>query len=298
MDNWSRLLTFLQAEEEHPLTPDTDSEGLTSTYTRTPAPYDKHLSPDLIPLHTKILDTLANRLVENAEAKIKCMQETHKAHPPSQLVTAGLSKPTKVKAEFGITLWYSMRAQMWCSIAAALGLHNGNWDWGMLSYTIDIRPHYALANGALVIDDDVVFNKMTKFFPHSIDDKQRAVGKMLRERTIQNTIISWEFKSLLTGSKEVMESIVRVIQSGSFQWTLYDGEKCERHKQEFPHVGCEASNLVAGLPTSDPHGSDYQDLQEKKAQNIIQQVQSIFAMFQEVGAKILHRSGPRLVSKI
>jgi hypothetical protein len=48
----------------------------------------------------------------------------------------------------------------------------------------------------------------------------------------------------------------------------------------------------------DSQGSDYQDMIEKKAQNIIQQVRSIFAAFQEVGANISPRSGPRLVSKI
>ncbi|KAJ8589411.1 hypothetical protein M405DRAFT_933476 [Rhizopogon salebrosus TDB-379] len=251
MDNWSRLLVFLKAEEEFPLTP--DIEGSASTYTRAPAPYDKHLSSNLTPLHTKILDTLADILVENAEAKIDHMRDAPKTHPPNRLVTAEPSRPTKVKAEFGIAQWYFMRARMWwCQIAAALGLHNGNWDWSMLTYTMDNGPHYALADGALVVDDDTLFDHMTGLFPHSIDDKQRAVWKMLRERTTRNTIISWEFKSLFAGSKEVMESIVRVIHIGSFQWTICNGEECEKHQQESPHLlpGCT----------------------REKAQNIIQQV--------------------------
>jgi hypothetical protein len=267
MDNWSRLLVFLKAEEEFPLTP--DIEGSASTYTRAPAPYDKHLSSNLTPLHTKILDTLADILVENAEAKINHMREAPKAHPPDRLVTAEPSRPTKVKAEFGIAQWYFMRARMWwCQIAAALGLHNGNWDWSMLIYTMDNGPHYALADGALVVDDDTLFDHMTGLFPHSIDDKQRAVWKMLRERTTRNTIISWEFKSLFAGSKEVMESIVRVIHIGSFRWTFCNGEECEKHQQESPHVGCDASNMVVDLLTDsdldDLNGSHYQDAPEKR----------------------------------
>jgi hypothetical protein len=50
--------------------------------------------------------------------------------------------------------------------------------------------------------------------------------------------------------------------------------------------------------TDDSHRSNYQNTPEKKAQDIIQRVQGIFATFQEVGANISLRSGPRLVSKI
>ncbi|KAJ8597084.1 hypothetical protein M405DRAFT_804438 [Rhizopogon salebrosus TDB-379] len=90
---------------------------------------------------------------------------------------------------------------------------------------MDIMPQYALADGAIVVLSDTSFNHLAQELPLSINDEMRAVWKVLRERTVQNTIISWEFKSLFAGSEEVMQSIVRVIRLGVFQW-----EVCEEKK--------------------------------------------------------------------
>jgi hypothetical protein len=315
-DNWSRLLVSLRVDEEFPLTPATTTRtsgtgGSTTTYyTRVP---DKHLSPDLTPLHTEISDSLAGILVANAEAKIKLMQDTHKDHPPDQLVSTERPIPTEVMSKTGVCEWYLTRARTWCRIAAALVLHNGNWDWSMLRYTTDIMPQYALANGEIMVLDDTAFNYLAQEFPLSANDEMRAVWKALRERTGQNTIISWEFKSPFAGSEEVMESIVRIIRLGSFQWEFCEKKNCKEHTQHSPQVGRDAPNLLAGLLSNDlpedddesvparkrrrfitdkeevetrgpdipddSHGSDCQDPLEKEARDIIQQVRSIFATF-------------------
>jgi hypothetical protein len=234
MDNWSKLLVSLRVDEKYPLIPGTG--GSRSKHTGEPAPYDQHLSSDLTPMHTEILDSLAGILVEKAEAKIKLMQDAHKDQPPDELVITKRPKPVEVMAETGVCLWYYDRAKAWCQIAAALRLHDGNWDWSMLQYTMDLIPHYVQADGAIVVLGDAIFNHEAQEFPLSTSDEMRAVWKVLHERTVQDTIISWEFKSLFAGSRDVMESIVRVIRLGSFQWKFCQKKKCKNHELYSPHA--------------------------------------------------------------
>jgi hypothetical protein len=150
MDNWTRLLTSLEAKE-FPLLP--HPSATKSQYTRPPAPYDKHLAKNLVPKYTEILENLAGRLVAEVKDTIQRMRERSKDEPPHQLVV-GPSVPIKMKAETGVCEWYTHRAKIWCRIVAALGLQDGIWDWSMLEYTSDLRPHHALANGAIVVVDE------------------------------------------------------------------------------------------------------------------------------------------------
>jgi hypothetical protein len=147
----------------------------------------------------------------------------------------------KVKTVIGIREWYTQRAGTWCNIAAALGLHDGIWDWSMLNYTADLRSHHTLVEGAIVVVDEVTFNYWVQLIPQSINDDQRAVWEMLQERTVDDTIISWEFKSVFAGSKEVMENILRVIRRESFRWEFCDNDACKNHADH------SSLNPTAGL---------------------------------------------------
>ncbi|KAJ8597090.1 hypothetical protein M405DRAFT_928360 [Rhizopogon salebrosus TDB-379] len=272
MDNWSKLLVSLRADEKFPLTPDT--EGSKSTYTRlgVPASYDKHLSSNLTLLRTEIPDSLPGILVENAEAKIKLMQEAHKDQPPDRLVFPKPPIPRQVMSKAGVRYWYSKRADNWCEIATALRLHNGNWNWSMLEYTIDLMPRCALVDAAIIVLDDTAFNYLARNFPSFINDEMRAVWKMLRERTVENTIISWEFKGVSAGSEEIMENIVHVIRSGSFQWEYCaKKKKCKKHEleQHSPHVGCDTSNPLVGLPSNALPDDDDESGPTRKRQRLI-----------------------------
>jgi len=284
MDNWSSLLVSLRAEE-FLLIPD----GERSTYTRLGAPpsYDKHLFFNLTPTHTEILNSLAGSLVDKVDVKIKLMQDTHKDQPPDRLVFTERPIPMEVMAKTGVSQWYLTRAYTWCQIAAALQLHNGNWDWSMLLYTMDIMPQYALADGAIVVLSDASFNHLAQELHLSINDEMRAVWKVLRERTVQNTIISWEFKSLFADSEEVMQSIVRVIRLGVFQWEVYEEDKCKKHS---PHAGCDASNPLAGPPSNDLPDDDNESGPNRKRQRLIAEEEEEEEEEETAAADDSHRS--------
>jgi hypothetical protein len=90
-----------------------DTEGSRSTYTRLGAPpsYDKHLSFNLTPMHTEILESLAGILVEKAEVKIKLIQDAHEDQPPDQLVFTERPIPMEVMTKtIGVSQWYLTRA--------------------------------------------------------------------------------------------------------------------------------------------------------------------------------------------
>jgi hypothetical protein len=181
-----------------------------------------------------------------AKDTIQRMRERGKDEPPHQLVI-GPSVPIKMKAETGVCEWYTHRAKIWCRIVAALALQDGIWDWSMIEYMSDLRPHHALADGAIVVVDEDNLNIWAQLFPQSINDAQRAVQKVLQKRAVDDTIMSWEFKSISAASKDVMENVFRIIQLGSFRWQFCDDKECQNHADNCPPVGQDVYNPTTGL---------------------------------------------------
>ncbi|OAX33097.1 hypothetical protein K503DRAFT_786744 [Rhizopogon vinicolor AM-OR11-026] len=127
---------------------------------------------------------------------------------------------------------------------------------------------YALADTAIVVRGDITWCKSSD----SVSN-MREVWDILREGTVGGMILSREFKSLVAGSKEVMESVLRMVRSHTFRWDFYGGST--RHETRSPDMGRDTPFGLADpaathemLATSlDPDSS------EKNTQMIIQQAQ-------------------------
>jgi hypothetical protein len=235
-DPWSRLVACLKVVER-PLIHKPEVTGANSRYTKPPPLQDKHIAEGFVLKHTKVRDDLLITLASHAEDKIQTMQSANAIHPPERLLTQQRCNEV-VACEEGVRAWYGERAKTWCNIVAALGLQDGDWEWSMLYWSTELRPHYALADGAVKIVGEIFFDRLKEDHPH-IDGKarQQAVRQMFHEQTSDDTIISWEFKNLLVGDEEVMKKILNVLQTNSFRWTSCDDENCTKHEMQYLTVG-------------------------------------------------------------
>ena len=206
--NWnpSRL------EPHFPASSSKSTSKPTSKSTRPPAYYDKHFSDKMLLLHVKRLPSLVHQLQKNVDHTLLAASATlpREWQPLIPTVIRDFmvdnTVPHIAKDEKAVTEIYGKTTAAFCvPLASTLALHpkasKDTWK-NLLLWTQSVSSSgYAIMDGELQIIKKDNFDKIVE----TMDPETRGIFKeMMRSST---SLATWEFKSLATGSDDVMKAV-------------------------------------------------------------------------------------------
>lgn len=228
------------------------ADHTTSTSTREPAFFDRHLDPLLqlakvvhLPSITADLMKMADDAVEAARLG-GTLPTKRKGFPlPAHRLNALRASPVnKIICEEQIVSIYKLNTSEFCAtVAATLEFQLPTWSNGHLTYTLERDKARGIADGFLKLDDTTITGMQPLSATHAL-----VADKF-------PTIALWEFKSLTAGSVDVMEAIVQ--QPKAFSW-----HRCELGKACVSDAKHREKN---GSPKITGHKMGYDALAESLA---------------------------------
>jgi len=204
-----------------------------STSTRPLSFYDKHFAENLILKHVKPLPSLTLSLGDNID---RVLRDSGPMLPRAwaPLMTAATrefqveNEGNDVRREIGVVGFYLGNTAKFCTpMASTLALYpnapKSKWR-SLLRWSQSVRSSdYAVPDGELQFrqykpNHDYLLNAMDS-------DTRKVVEQMRNDATPMAT---WEFKSLTTGSDDVMKAVLKL---HNFKWVYCDPKACsERQK--------------------------------------------------------------------
>jgi hypothetical protein len=220
-----------QLEEANPNLPPSTAHATAIGYTRPAAFYDRHLAPHLILERVVCFDSLVSTLASTVDQTIRDAV-TKRPLPkdtgilmPEKLIkntVRALFRRTKWH-EIGVTEAYYSHAVMYClPLASTLAIHPSSEHWdSILNWTTDVRTGgWAFADGVLVISTAVFEDRDDQWKQELLqheDERKSAIIEQLAFRSA--TLAVWEMKSLIVGTAQVMEDIVKMgLTHAKFPW--------------------------------------------------------------------------------
>lgn len=205
--------------------------------TRPPGTFDRHLDPELQLLHIIYLPSIAADLKKIADDALEAarLQGTLPPKPDwasSDFPTRAVREEARRKSSSGKILCeqqiesiYNTTTAKFCSqVAGTLAFQPPTWGSGHFRYTLERDKTRAVADGFLKLDK----KSSTKSTPPLSADHCSVADKF-------PTLAIWEFKSLTSGTIDVMEAIVQqAVGSMAFDWEGCEfGKACiGKHKGE------------------------------------------------------------------
>jgi len=230
------------------------SSNSTSKSTRPLAYYDKHFSEKMRLLHVKRLPSLVQQLQEKVDRALLAASATlpREWKPLAPAVTRDFmndNAPIIAKDEKAVAEFYGRTTPPFVvPLASTIALHPkaSKYTWkNLLLWTKSVSSlGYAIMDGELRIipdNDDDNFDKIVETMD---PETRRIVGEM---RSSSMSLGTWEFKSLDTGSEDVMKA---VHSFNDFDWTSCSEEGCDLlqlhqkqvEKAESTAIGRDAQN--------------------------------------------------------
>ncbi|KAG6855392.1 hypothetical protein H0H87_003763 [Tephrocybe sp. NHM501043] len=277
----------------------------TSTGTREPAYFDKHLDGNLRLRKVAYLPTLAAQFDDVADDALKTYLECHGTFPPvSKYFSTGRYLTQKwmgvgahdIRDESSLqSIYASTIAQYSSCVAATLEFQLPVWAPGFLNWSTK-DPHRvsgkAVADGFLTLEK-VLDAEVTEDYKARIPPLSREYEKV--SDTIRSIGI-WEFKSLKAGKLAVFVAILDIANLKEFPWVSCEHDSlcvlnCQQHNstRDAPHTtprvyikpGPSATSpIINSSATTSPPGIDvevkYSD--ETHAVHILQQAERQLAI--------------------
>jgi len=221
--------------------------------TRGPSFYDRHFSDDLILQHVKRLPSLVPDLASNVDHTLRAASAT--LPRTWNLPTAGQRDhalrfvDNVAEDEKAVVEAYMKTVPTFCEpVASTLALHPkasaSGWS-NLLTWSTSVRPSgYAIADGQLRIKFRRDIEEAARVLD-SMDSDTRKIVEKIRDANVP--LCTWEFKSIATGSDEVMKAVGTL---GKFPWTGCDTKKCPKKKQQTWTE--RARQVVVGSDANDP----------------------------------------------
>lgn len=197
-----------------------------STGTREPAFFDRHLDPDLQLKHVVYIPSIKTDLMAIADDALKNARSNGTIPPFSHKFPTRGKREIKypepiadnIIAEKQIEDMYSETTANYCSlVAATLEFQLPSWGLGPLRYSLATNKAQGIADGFLNIDKPACSSNASPLSTSyaSVADKFP-------------TLAIWEFKSLMSGTLDVMEAILeQAVGDVVFIWEGCElGETC------------------------------------------------------------------------
>ena len=225
----------------------------TSKSTRAPAYFDKHFSKKMLLLHVKHLPSLVQQLQNNVDNTLFATSATlphtwfpigtsHRDYLMNYTVSH-VAKDEKAVAEI-----YGKTTAAFCvSLASTIALHpkasKDTWK-NLLLWTQSLRSSaYAIMDGELrIIPGGGHFDEIVE----TMDPETRDIVKEMGSSS--TSLATWEFKSLATGSEDVMKA---VHSFHDFDWTSCSEEQCDL-LQPHQNQTNKAESIVIGRDAQNP----------------------------------------------
>jgi hypothetical protein len=197
--------------------------------------FDRHFSANLILRHVKQLPSLVPDLANNVDRTLRAASAT--LPRTWDLPTAEQRKrplDNVAKDEKAVVEAYMKAAPTFCEpVAATLALHPkasaSGWS-SLVSWSTSVRPSaYAIAGGQLQFKFNSDMQDAARLL-NTMDSDTRNIVEKLRDA--ESPLGTWEFKSIATGSDEVMKAVGTL---GRFSWTgcnLKNNKKCSMSKHQ------------------------------------------------------------------
>ena len=210
-----------------------------STYTPAPAFYDRHFSQDLKLLHVKRLPSLARDIAANVDKTITDYINHGIQFPPSHLLYSAermefvvINNGLLMTDEKAVASFYEKTTASFCvPVASTLALRTSNWFSLLLWTQYNNACNKAIADGFLrVTNVGALALQETHLKAVLGEDKFKLVQDLSES---QESIMTYKFKSLAAGGVDVMEEILKLSKSPTFEWTGCDncGSKMKNRTQ-------------------------------------------------------------------
>ncbi|KAF9461073.1 hypothetical protein BDZ94DRAFT_1264504 [Collybia nuda] len=211
-----------------------------SNGTRTPAFFDRHLDPQLQLLQVAYLPSITTDLMNIADSALETARSVGAVPPlnddfPTQLVrdSIPLHIAQKIVAEQQIEAIYKKTTAKFCSrVAATLEFQLPTWEPGHLEFTRTSNKSRGIADGFLTLT-----KTSRESSTPALSERYNSVVDTFP------TLAVWEFKSLTSGTLDVMEAIVQqTVSCLAFSW-----EGCEHGKNCIVmHTGKDGLSMITG----------------------------------------------------
>jgi len=224
-----------------------------ATGTHQPSFFDGHFSGDLILRQVKRLPSLVPDLANNVDRTLRAAEATLPC--TWDLLTAAQRKrplDNVAKDEKAVIKAYMKTTPTFCEpVASTLTLHpkasTSGWS-SLISWSTSVHPSmYAIANGQLQFKFNSNVEDAARLLNTMDSDTRKIVEKL---RDAESPLGTWDFKSITTGSDEVMQAVGTL---GKFSWTgcnLKSSEGCSGSKHRI--WTNTARNTVVGPDARDP----------------------------------------------